>query len=578
MPDRLHTNPINLHKENNMRSDQMKQGLKRAQHRALFYAMGYTRREIEQPIVGVVNSFNQIVPGHIHLDPLVDAVVRGVSMAGGTPIVFPSIGICDGLAQGHDGMRYVLASRELIADSVEVMAMAHPFDALVLVTNCDKITPGMMMAALRLNIPALVLSGGPMLAGEWRGQETDLTTVWEAVGQVAAGTMSRAEMAELETVCCPGCGSCAGMFTANSMNCLAEALGLALPGNGTLPAVSSARVRLGKLAGLKVMQLLERRILPRDIATRQAFLNAIAVDMALGCSTNTVLHVPAIAHEAGLSIPQALFQEIGDRVPHLCNMSPAGPHHLDDLDRAGGVQAVMLRLAEQELVDAAVMTATGETLARNLEQASVRDEEVIRPFDRPIHTEGGIAILTGNLAPDGAVVKQAAVAPRMRRRRGRARVFDTEEAAVDTILAGQIKPGDVVVVRYEGPRGGPGMREMLAPTSAIVGLGLGEEVALVTDGRFSGVTRGAAIGHVSPEAAAGGTLALVEEGDTIHIDIPNRALTLEVDDDELARRRVAWTPPEPRVQQGYLARYARLVTSASTGAILEQGKPGAQSL
>ncbi|MGD9046553.1 MAG: dihydroxy-acid dehydratase [Anaerolineae bacterium] len=561
-----------------MRSDQMKQGLKRAQHRALFYAMGYTRREIEQPIVGVVNSFNQIVPGHIHLDPLVDAVVRGVSMAGGTPIVFPSIGICDGLAQGHDGMRYVLASRELIADSVEVMAMAHPFDALVLVTNCDKITPGMMMAALRLNIPALVLSGGPMLAGEWRGQETDLTTVWEAVGQVAAGTMSRAEMAELETVCCPGCGSCAGMFTANSMNCLAEALGLALPGNGTLPAVSSARVRLGKLAGLKVMQLLERRILPRDIATRQAFLNAIAVDMALGCSTNTVLHVPAIAHEAGLSIPQALFQEIGDRVPHLCNMSPAGPHHLDDLDRAGGVQAVMLRLAEQELVDAAVMTATGETLARNLEQASVRDEEVIRPFDRPIHTEGGIAILTGNLAPDGAVVKQAAVAPRMRRRRGRARVFDTEEAAVDTILAGQIKPGDVVVVRYEGPRGGPGMREMLAPTSAIVGLGLGEEVALVTDGRFSGVTRGAAIGHVSPEAAAGGTLALVEEGDTIHIDIPNRALTLEVDDDELARRRVAWTPPEPRVQQGYLARYARLVTSASTGAILEQGKPGAQSL
>jgi dihydroxy-acid dehydratase len=561
-----------------MRSDQMKKGLKRAQHRALFYSMGYTQREIDQPIVGVVNSFNQIVPGHIHLDPLVDAVVRGVSMAGGTPVVFPSIGICDGLAQGHDGMRYVLASRELIADSVEVMAMAHPFDALVLVTNCDKITPGMMMAALRLNIPALVLSGGPMLAGEWRGRETDLTTVWEAVGQVAAGTMSQAEMAELETVCCPGCGSCAGMFTANSMNCLAEALGLALPGNGTLPAVSSARVRLGKLAGLKVMEILERQILPRDIATRQAFLNAIAVDMALGCSTNTVLHVPAIAHEAGIPIPQALFQEISDRVPHLCNMSPAGPHHLDDLDRAGGVQAVMLRLAEQELVDAAVMTATGETLARNLEQASVRDEEVIRPFERPVHTEGGIAILTGNLAPDGAVVKQAAVAPRMRQRRGRARVFDTEEAAVDTILAGQIKPGDVVVVRYEGPRGGPGMREMLAPTSAIVGLGLGEEVALVTDGRFSGVTRGAAIGHVSPEAAAGGTLALVEEGDTIHIDIPNRALTLEVDDDELARRRVAWTPPEPRVQHGYLARYARLVTSASTGAILEQGKPGAQSL
>ena len=551
-----------------MRSDEMKSGLQRAQHRALFFSMGYTRREIEQPIVAVVNSYNQIIPGHIHLDRLVDAVVRGVSMAGGTPVVFPVIGICDGLTMGHNGMRYVLASREHIADSVEIMATAHPFDAMVLVTNCDKITPAMMMAALRLDIPTVVLSGGPMLAGEWRGRETDLTTVWEGVGQVMAGTMSRAEMAELEEVCCPGCGSCAGMFTANSMNCLAEALGLALPGNGTIPAVSAARVRLAKLAGLKVMDLLEKDIRPRAIATREAFLNAIAVDMALGCSTNTILHVPAIAHEAGLEIPLSLFQEISDRVPHLCNMSPAGPHHLDDLDRAGGVQAVMKRLAERELIDLDVRTVTGATLSQNLAAAEIRDEKIIRPFDQPVHTEGGIAILTGNLAPEGAVVKQAAVAAGMRQRRGVARVFDGEEPAVDAILGGRIRPGDVVVVRYEGPRGGPGMREMLAPTSAIVGMGLGESVALITDGRFSGVTRGAAIGHISPEAAEGGPLALVEEGDTICIDIPGRSLTLEVDDAELACRRDAWTPHESRVKRGYLARYARMVTSASRGAIL----------
>jgi dihydroxy-acid dehydratase len=552
-----------------MRSDDMKTGPERAQHRALFYSMGYTRREVEQPIIGVVNSYNQIIPGHIHLDRLVEAVVRGVAMAGGTPVVFPAIGICDGLTMGHNGMRYVLASREHIADSVEIMASAHPFDALVLVTNCDKITPAMMMAALRLDIPAVVLSGGPMLAGDWRGRETDLTTVWEGVGQVAAGTMSDAEMAELEEVCCPGCGSCAGMFTANSMNCLAEALGLALPGNGTIPAVSAARVRLAKLAGLKVMELLARDLRPRAIATRAAFHNAIAVDMALGCSTNTILHVPAIAHEAGIEIPQSLFQEVSDRVPHLCNMSPAGPHHLDDLDRAGGVQGVMKRLAERGLVDPVVLTVTGATLGHNLAAAEIRDEEIIRPFDRPAHAEGGIAILTGNLAPDGAVVKQAAVAPSMRQRRGVARVFDGEEPAVEAVLGGRIRPGDVVVVRYEGPRGGPGMREMLAPTSAIVGMGLGEEVALITDGRFSGVTRGAAIGHISPEAAEGGPLALVEEGDTIEIDIPGRSLTLEVDDAELARRRAAWTPPEPRVKTGYLARYARMVTSASTGAILQ---------
>ncbi len=551
-----------------MRSDDMKTGLQRAQHRALFYAMGYTRREIEQPIVGVVNSYNQIIPGHVHLDQLVDAVVRGVAMAGGTPVVFPAIGICDGLTMGHNGMRYVLASREHIADSVEIMASAHPFDALVLVTNCDKITPAMMMAALRLDIPAVVLSGGPMLAGDWRGRETDLTTVWEGVGQVTAGTMSAEEMLELEEVCCPGCGSCAGMFTANSMNCLAEALGLALPGNGTIPAVSAARVRLAKEAGLKVMELLEKDLRPRAIAIRQAFLNAIAVDMALGCSTNTILHVPAIAHEAGIDVPQQLFHEVSDRVPHLCNMSPAGPHHLDDLDRAGGVQAVMKRLAERGLVDPDVLTATGASLGQNLASAEIRDPEIIRPFERPVHTEGGIAILTGNLAPDGAVVKQAAVAPAMRQRRGVARVFDGEEPAVEAILGGRIEPGDIVVVRYEGPKGGPGMREMLAPTSAIVGMGLGESVALVTDGRFSGVTRGAAIGHISPEAAEGGPLALVEEGDIIEIDIPGRRLSLDVDQAELARRRTAWTPPEPRVKTGYLARYAKMVTSASTGAIL----------
>ena len=548
-----------------MRSDEMKKGLRRAQHRALFYSMGYTKHELDRPLVGIVNSFNQIIPGHIHLNTLVEAVVRGVAMAGGTPVVFPSIGICDGLTMGHAGMRYVLASRELIADSVEVMTMAHPFDALVMVTNCDKITPGMLMAALRLNLPTLMLSGGPMLAGEWNNRETDLITVWEGVGQVAAGTLTEEELSELEERCCPGCGSCAGMFTANTMNCLAEALGLALPGNGTVPAVNAARVRMAKLAGLKVMEVVDKGILPRDIATREAFLNAIAVDMALGGSTNTLLHLPAIAHEAGIPIPQSLFQQVSDRVPHLCHMSPAGPHHLDDLDRAGGVQGVMLRLAERDLVNLEVMTVTGQTLGQNLGAAAIRDEEIIRPLDRPIHAEGGIAILTGNLAPEGAVVKQAAVAPAMRDRRGCARVFDGEEEAVDAILEGRIRPGDVVVVRYEGPKGGPGMREMLAPTSAIVGMGLGESVALITDGRFSGATRGAAIGHISPEAAEGGPLAWV---DIIHIDIPNRRLTLEVPEEELARRRARWTPPEPKVRHGYLYRYARMVTSASTGAIL----------
>ncbi len=552
-----------------MRSDEMKKGIKRAQHRSLLYSMGYTDRELEAPIVGIVNTFNQIVPGHIHLNALVDAVVRGVSLGGGTPVVFPAIGICDGLAMGHRGMKYVLPSRELIADSVEVMAMAQPFDALVLVTNCDKVTPAMMMAALRLNIPALVLSGGPMLSGEWQGQETDLTTVWEGVGQVAAGRLTEEDLTELEKQCCPGCGSCAGMFTANSMNCLAEALGLALPGNGTIPAVSGGRVRLAKEAGWKVMELLEQDIRPRDIATEEAFRNAVAVDMALGCSTNTTLHLPAIANEADISVDLGLFQEVSEQTPHLCNMSPAGPHHIDDLDRAGGVQGVMKRLQDNQLIDSSVLTVTGQTLGENLEQAEIRDEEIIRPFDRPIHPQGGIAVLTGNLAPDGSVVKQVAVAPRMLERRGVARVYEREEEAVTAILGGDIEAGDVVVIRYEGPRGGPGMREMLSATSAIVGVGLGEEVALITDGRFSGVTRGAAIGHISPEAAEGGLLALVEDGDSIFIDIPNCELTLEVGEEELARRRAAWKAPEPKIKHGYLYRYAQAVTSASTGAIVE---------
>ncbi len=547
----------------------MKKGLKRAQHRALFYSMGYTKQELEKPIVGVVNTFNQIVPGHSHLNNVVEGVVKGVYSGGGTPIIFPAIGICDGLAMGHEGMKYVLASRELIADSVEVMAMAHPFDALVLVTNCDKITPAMLMIALRLNIPTVVLSGGPMLAGRWHGRETDLTTVWEAVGQVSAGTMTHDEMEELEECCCPGCGSCAGMFTANSMNCLTEAMGLGLPGNGTIPAVSGARIRLAKLAGLKVMELLNRNILPRDIATQAAFMNAIAVDMAMGCSTNTILHVPAIANEAHILIDQGLFQEMSDEVPHLCDMSPAGPHHLDDLDMAGGVQAVMKRLSEKGLVDTGVMTVTGQTMGQNLEKVNIHDQELIRPFEDPIHPRGGIAILKGNLAPEGAVVKQSAVAPGMLQRRGIARVFDYEEKAVDAILGGEIKSGDIVVVRYEGPKGGPGMREMLAPTSAIVGMGLGESVALITDGRFSGVTRGAAIGHISPEAAEGGPLSLVQEGDSIFIDVPNKTLTLEVEEEEMARRKDNWSPPALKVKGGYLYRYAKMVTSASTGAILK---------
>ncbi|HEX9882506.1 MAG TPA: dihydroxy-acid dehydratase [Desulfobaccales bacterium] len=550
-----------------MRSNLMKLGLEKYPHRSLLKAMGLTDREIDQPLIGVANSFNELIPGHIHLDKITQAAKAGVRMAGGTPLEFGVIGVCDGLAMHHQGMKYSLPSRELIADSIEVMAMAHPFDGLVLVANCDKIIPGMLMAALRLNIPAILISGGPMLAGRYQGREVDLITVFEGVGAVKAGKISEAELKDLAECACPGCGSCAGMFTANSMNCLSEALGMALPGNGTIPAVHAARFRLAKVAGEKIMELVTRQILPRDIATLSAFKNAIAVDMALGCSTNTVLHVPAIAREAEIDLELNLFNEVSNRTPHLCSMSPGGPHHLEDLDRAGGVPAVMKVLLKAGLVDGSPLSATGKTVADNLAAVQVLDEEVIRPLTHPYHKQGGIAILRGNLAPDGGVVKQSAVDPRMLVNEGRARVFEAEEEATRAILDGRIKAGDIVVIRYEGPRGGPGMREMLTPTSAIAGMGLDKEVALLTDGRFSGGTRGAAIGHISPEAAEGGPIALVQEGDRIKIDIPGKTLTLLVEEAELARRREAWRPPAPRIKHGYAARYSRMVSSGSQGAV-----------
>ncbi len=550
-----------------MRSNLMKQGLEKYPHRSLLKAMGLTDREIDQPIIGIANSFNEFIPGHIHLDKITQAAKAGVRLAGGTPLEFGVIGVCDGLAMHHGGMKYSLPSRELIADSIEIMAMAHPVDGLVLVTNCDKIIPGMLMAALRLNIPAILISGGPMLAGRFKGQEVDLITVFEGVGAVKAGKICEDELKELAECACPGCGSCAGMFTANSMNCLSEALGMALPGNGTIPAVHAARFRLAKEAGFKIMEMVTKQILPRQIATLAAFKNAIAVDMALGCSTNTVLHVPAIAREADIDLSLDLFNEISTRTPHLCSMSPAGPHHLEDLDRAGGVPAVMKALMDGGLLDGAPLTATGLHVADNLAMVKVLDEAVIRPLSNPYHAQGGIAILKGNLAPDGGVVKQSAVDPQMLVNEGVARVFDAEEQATSAILSGKIKPGDIVVIRYEGPKGGPGMREMLTPTSAIAGMGLDKEVALLTDGRFSGGTRGAAIGHISPEAAEGGPIALVQEGDRIRIDIPGKTLTLLVDETELARRRQAWQPPEPKIKHGYAARYSRMVSSGSQGAV-----------
>lgn len=554
-----------------MRSDKAKKGLERAPHRSLLKAMGYIDEEIKRPWIGIVNAHNEIIPGHIHLDEIARAVKVGVRLAGGTPIEFPVIGVCDGIAMGHIGMKYSLASRELIADSIEVMALAHQFDALVMVTNCDKIVPGMLMAAARLNIPTVLVSGGPMLAGRIKGKNISLSNVFEAIGGVKSGRLSEDELYRYEEQACPGCGSCAGMFTANSMNCLSEALGMALPGNGTIPAVYAERLRLAKKAGLAVLELLKRDIKPRDVMTKEAFLNALAVDMALGGSTNSLLHLPAIANEAGVSLDLEIVNEISGRTPNLCRLSPAGPHHLEDLYFAGGVQAVMKELSKKNLLDLGLMTVTGRTVGENIEDAEIRNPEVIRPITDPYSEIGGLAVLKGNLAPKGCVVKRSAVAKGMLKHRGPARVFDSEEEAVKAILGGGIKQGEVVVIRYEGPKGGPGMREMLTPTSSLAGMGLDKEVALITDGRFSGATKGASIGHISPEAAEGGPIALVKDGDIISFDIEAGTISLEVSDEEIARRRSFWKPPEPKIKNGYLARYAKLVTSASTGAILKEG-------
>jgi len=550
-----------------MRSDQVKKGFERAPHRSLLYAAGLTAEEMSRPLIGVVSSHTDIVPGHIHLDRLADAVQAGVRMAGGTPLTFNTIAVCDGIAMGHFGMCFSLPSRELIADTVEVMVTAHALDGLVLIPNCDKVVPGMLMAAGRINIPTVVVSGGPMMAGRYRGEDVDVKNVFEAVGEYKANRLGDEELRGLEIAACPGCGSCAGLFTANSMNCLTEALGMGLPGNGTIPAVEAARLRLAKRAGMQVLQLVEDQLLPRDIMTEAAFENAIAVDMAIGGSTNTVLHLPAIAHETGIELPLERFDQVSARTPYLVKLSPSGPHHMQDLNEAGGIPAVMAELLRQDLFHGEGHTVTGSTVAENL-QGVERRSDVIRPADDPYRPDGGIAILRGNLAPGGAVVKAAAVRPEMLHHRGPARVFEGEEPALDVILEGGIKAGDVLVIRYEGPQGGPGMREMLMPTSALAGMGLDDKVALLTDGRFSGATRGAALGHVSPEAAAGGLIALVHDGDEIEIDIVGKKLTLHVSEEELARRRGTWKTPEPRVSGGYLARYAAMVTSAGKGAVL----------
>ncbi len=552
-----------------MQSDKIKKGIERAPHRSLLKASGYTDEELRRPLIGIANSFNEIIPGHVHLRQVVEAVKAGVRMAGGTPMEFGVIGVCDGVAMNHEGMKYSLVSREIIADSVEIMARAHAFDALVLVPNCDKIVPGMVMAALRLDLPAIIVSGGPMLPGSYKGQKVNLISVFEAIGRVKSGEMSLEELQELEDVACPTCGSCAGMFTANSMNCLTEALGLALPGNGTIPAVSSARIRLAKQAGMQIMELLKKKLTPRKIATEAAFRNAIAVDMALGCSTNTVLHLPALAHEAGVRLSLKVFDEISRKTPCLCSLIPAGPHSVADLHEAGGIPGVMSELAKKGLIHKRVKTVTGRSVSEIIKRAQVLDHEVIRRMEEPYRPEGGISILWGNLAPEGAVVKSSAVAPEMLHHEGPARVFESEEAAYEAILGGKIKAGDVIVIRYEGPKGGPGMREMLSPTSAIIGMGLGRSVALLTDGRFSGGTQGACVGHISPEAAEGGPIALVKEGDLIEIDIPRRKLTLKVPEGELERRRQAWKPKQKKVS-GVLARYAKLVTSGAKGAILQE--------
>ena len=553
-----------------MRSDQIKKGVERAPNRSLLYALGYTEEELSRPLVGVVSSWNEIVPGHMDLDKITEAVKAGIRAAGGTPVTFPAIAVCDGIAMGHVGMKYSLATRDLIADSTEAMVTAHQFDGLVMVPNCDKNVPGLLMAAARLNIPTIFCSGGPMLAGKLNdGRRTCLSHMFEAVGAYHAGTLDEAGVREYEENACPSCGSCSGMYTANSMNCLTEAIGMALPGNGTIPAPLSARRRLAKQAGMQIMELIRRDIRPRDILTPAAFHNAETVDMALGCSTNTMLHLPAIAHEAGVELDLDQANAISANTPNLCHLAPAGDTFMEDLERAGGVYAVMKELTKKDLLDTTLMTCTGKTVAENLAPVENRDPVIIRPLEDPYSQSGGIAVLKGNLAQDGCVVKQSAVAPEMMVHQGPARVYNSEEDAIADIYAKKIRPGDVVVIRYEGPKGGPGMREMLNPTSAICGMGLGESVALITDGRFSGATRGASIGHVSPEAAAGGTIALVEEGDLISIDIPQCKIQLEVSEEELARRKAAWVCPEPKIKTGYLARYAKLVSSADKGAILD---------
>jgi dihydroxy-acid dehydratase len=550
-----------------MRSDRMKKGIEKAPHRSLFNAMGYLPQEIDKPIIGIANSVNELIPGHIHLDRICQAVKDGIRSAGGTPMEFSTIGICDGIAMNHEGMKYSLGSRELICDSVEVMAKAYPFDGLVLVPNCDKIIPGMMMAAMRLNIPAIMISGGPMLSGRFQGKQVDLISVFEGVGKVTGGLMTEDDLCSLEECACPGAGSCAGMFTANSMNCLSEALGIGLPGNGTIPAVHAARVRLAKLAGLQIMELVKQNLRPRDIMTLDAFKNAITVDMAFGGSSNTALHLPAIAHEGGLDLPLTLFDEISEKVPHICNMSPAGPHHLEDLFEAGGVYVIMKTLSGKGLINPDCVTVTGKKIGEILEGTAVGDEEVIRPLGTPYHEKGGLAVLTGSLAPQGSVVKRIGVAPNVWHFAGTARVFESEEEAGAAIMEGRIEPGDAVVIRYEGPKGGPGMREMLTPTSILAGRGLDVSCALITDGRFSGGTRGLCIGHVSPEAAEGGPIGLVKDGDRIEIDLNSKTIELHVSLKEMETRKKAWRRPEPKIKEGYMARYAELVTSAATGAV-----------
>ena len=551
-----------------MRSDNVTKGPERAPNRSLFYAMGFTQEELERPLIGVISAHSEIVPGHIHLDKIADAVKAGVRMAGGTPILIPAIGVCDGIAMGHIGMKYSLASRELIADSVETMTMAHQLDGLVLVPNCDKIVPGMLMGALRLNVPTVVCSGGPMLAGSYDGQEVSLSKMFEAVGAYKAGLIDEAKLDECEHGCCPGCGSCSGMYTANSMNCLCEAVGIALPGNGTIPAVHAGRIALAKKAGMAIMELVCRDIKARDIVNEKSLRNALACDMALGCSSNSVLHLLAIAKEAGVDLDLAMFNEMSAKVPNLCHLAPAGPTHMPDLWAAGGIPAVQAELAKKGLLDLSLPTATGKTLGENIQGAYIKDTRAIRPIDDPYSPTGGIQILWGNLAPQGCVVKRSAVAPEMLCHTGPARVFNSEEEAIASIYAGKIVDGDVVVIRYEGPRGGPGMREMLNPTSALAGMKLDKTVALITDGRFSGASRGASIGHVAPEAASGGPIGLVQEGDSITVDIPNASITLNVSDEELAARKAAYVAPEPNVKSGWLARYAKLVSGANQGAVM----------